>query len=65
MFTFGFFVRVCLTSLVSAWFLSACIDLFNDEETLLEAIAHWISVILAFVACGGIVISAFGMIWTF
>ena len=61
MFTFGFFVRVCLSSLVGVWVSSGCMELF-DKETLLETIAHWISVILTLVACGGVVIGAFGMI---
>lgn len=65
MFTFGFFVRVFFSGLLSAWIFSFCSENFFFEETLAEKIAYWISTILFYIACGCIVISVFGMVWRF
>lgn len=65
MFTFEFFVRFFFSGLISAWILSFCADNFFFEVTLAEKIAYWLSMVLFFIACGCVVISVFGMIWTF
>jgi len=65
MFTFGFFVRLFISGLLSAWLFSFCSENFCLEETLTEKIVYWISTILFYIACVCTVIGILGMIWTF
>ena len=65
MFTFGFFVKLFVSGLLSVWISSECMYAFFFEESLWERIAYWLSKILFFVACVCTVSGIFGMIWTF
>jgi len=55
MFTFGFFVRLFVSGLLSVWILSLLTDIYD----------FLILTILFYIACVCTVISIFGMIWTF
>lgn len=64
MFTFGFFVRVFFSGLICAFILSNVVQECQFGDTLLEKIIYWTSGILLLVACGCMLISIFGLIWT-
>jgi hypothetical protein len=65
MFTFGFFAKCFFSGLLIACLLGSCIEQFQFEETLVGKITYWILNILCLVTFGCVVISIFGMIWTF